>query len=85
MTEEEKRKLLAQNLRSPRSLKYGVGAQDVGNRGSLKDIIRFGAQMLPMSDISREVGASNLEPSIWENIKNKNYTDAILNGVGTFS
>lgn len=66
-----------------RSMKYGVGSQDAGQKGSLKDVATFGAQMLPGSDIAREVGASDLEPTISEDIKNKRYMDALLKGIST--
>jgi|GEM_PF-4324640 len=66
-----------------RSMKYGVGSQDAGQKGSLKDVATFGAQMLPGSDIAREVGASDLEPTISEDIKNKRWMDALLKGIST--
>jgi hypothetical protein len=65
-----------------RSMKYGVGSQDAGGKGSLKDIARFGAQMLPGSEIAREVGVSDLEPTISEDIKTKRYMDALLKAIG---
>ena len=64
-------------------MKYGVGSQDAGQKGSLKDVATFGAQMLPMSDIAREVGASDLEPTISEDIKNKRWMDALLKTIST--
>jgi len=66
-----------------RSMKYGVGPQDAGQKGSWKDVATLGAQMLPGSDIAREVGASDLEPTISEDIKNKRYMDALLKGIST--
>jgi len=66
-----------------RSMKYGVGPQDAEQKGSWKDVATLGAQMLPMSDIAREVGASDLEPTISEDIKNKRYMDALLKAIST--
>jgi ribosomal protein S18 acetylase RimI-like enzyme len=64
-------------------MKYGVGPQDAGQKGSWKDVATLGAQMLPGSDIAREVGASDLEPTISEDIKNKRYMDALLKAIST--
>ena len=68
-----------------RSLKYGIGDQTTSNltKQDLKNIGLFSAQMLPGSDIAREVGASDLEPTISEDIKNKRYMDALLKGIST--
>jgi len=65
------------------SLKYGIGNQDVGQKGSWKDVATFGAVMSPGSDIAREVGASDLEPTISEDIKNKRWMDALLKTIST--
>jgi hypothetical protein len=65
-----------------RSLKYGIGNQDAGSKGSLKGIATFAAQMLPGAEIARETGLSSLEPTISKDIKNKNYMDAFLKSIG---
>ena len=59
------------------SLKYGIGNQDGGYKTSWKDTATFGAQMLPMSDIARETGLSDLESTISEDIKNERWLDAL--------
>ena len=64
-------------------MKYGVGPQDAGQKGSWKDVATFGAVMSPGSDIAREVGASDLEPTISEDIKNKRWMDALLKTIST--
>ena len=64
-------------------MKYGVGPQDAGQKGSWKDVATLGAQMLPGSDIAREVGISKLEPTISEDIKNKRWMDALLKTIST--
>ena len=65
-----------------RSMKYGVGSQDAGQKGSWKDVATFGAQMLPGAEVAREVGVSDLEPTISADIKNKRYMDAVLKAIG---
>jgi len=64
-------------------MKYGVGPQDAGQKGSWKDVATFGAVMSPGSDIAREVGISKLEPTISEDIKNKRWMDALLKTIST--
>jgi hypothetical protein len=71
-----------------RSMKYGIGTNEVVptkpiTREDLQNIGLFSAQMLPGSDIAREVGVSDLEPTISEDIKNKRYMDALLKAIST--
>ena len=68
-----------------RSLREGIGRQDVPEltNQQLQDILLFGAQMLPGSDIAREIGASKLEPPIAEDVAEKKIIDPLLKGIST--
>ena len=68
-----------------RSLREGIGRQDVPEltNQQLQDILLFGAQMLPGSDIAREIGASKLEPPIAEDVAEKKVIDPLLKGIST--
>ena len=68
-----------------RSLREGIGSQDVPEltNQQLQDILLFGAQMLPGSDIAREIGASKLEPPIAEDVAEKKIIDPLLKGIST--
>ena len=68
-----------------RSLREGIGSQDVPEltNQQLQDILLFGAQMLPGSDIAREIGASKLEPPIAEDVAEKKVIDPLLKGIST--
>ena len=72
-----------------RSLREGIGRQDVSPitieqaRDALEKMTLFGAQMLPGSDIAREIGASKLEPPIAEDIAEKKIIDPLLKGIST--
>ena len=74
-----------------RSLREGVGSQEITEisdeeAGNILDnVIKFGLQMLPGSEIAREIGASKLEPTISEDIQEGRIGDAALKGVGTAS
>ena len=65
-----------------RSLKYGIGDQRTSKQ-DLKNMGLLSAQMLPMSDIARETGLSSIEPTIYQDLKNKRYIDALLKGIST--
>ena len=65
-----------------RSLKYGIGDQRTSKQ-DLKNMGLLSAQMLPMSDIARETGLSSIEPTIYQDLKNKRYMDALLKGIST--
>jgi hypothetical protein len=72
-----------------RSLREGIGRQDVSPitieqaRDALEKMTLFGAQMLPGSDIAREIGASKLEPPIAEDVAEKKIIDPLLKGIST--
>ena len=68
-----------------RSLKYGIGNQITSNPTiqGLKNMGLLSAQMLPMSDIARETGLSSIEPTIYQDLINKRYMDALLKGIST--
>jgi len=72
-----------------RSLREGIGRQDVSPitieqaRDALEKMTLFGAQMLPGSDIAREIGASKLEPPIAEDVAEKKVIDPLLKGIST--
>ncbi len=70
-----------------RSLKEGIGSQELPELtdGQIKDILTFGAQLLSGSDVAREIGASQLEPTISKDIQEGRIGDAALKGVGTAS
>tara|TARA_R110000744_G_C19335236_1_gene558953 strand:+ start:29 stop:1909 length:1881 start_codon:yes stop_codon:yes gene_type:complete len=74
MTEEEKRKLLAQSLKAPRSLKYGVGSQTLANpkKNYFADTLKFGGQIASDFTIGSSLAeAFGYRPNI---IKGEGYT-----------